>query len=109
MTSARVAKLRAALESAATALATADLAGLLASEVAIEDALSALLAPVSEPHDDQAAIVAELDRLQAALVRCRRLGAGLKTFARLSSEAQGRPEGYGRGQAYSGHGLIARG
>jgi hypothetical protein len=99
---------RAARGAPPTALAAADLPALLSSEAAIEDAFAAVQHDSGDPADREA-LVAELDRLQSALVRCRRLGAGLKTFARLSSEAQGRFDGYGPSGSYAGPGVIARG
>jgi hypothetical protein len=102
-------RLRTALEGAADALAAANLDLLLASEAAIEDALADL--PPLEGLDgpDRAALRAELDRVRAELLRCRRLGSGLGDFIRVSFDAQGRGGGYGRPDAaYAGHALNER-
>lgn len=85
-------RLRAALEETAAALAGADLDRLLASDACLQNAL----------HDIQtgtgsgtgSGLRAEVDAAQAALRRCRRLGAAITDFIRLSLDAQGRGQGY---------------
>jgi hypothetical protein len=80
----------AALDELAGALASADLPRLLA----VEPVLGAALEGMAQSTDvDREAV----DRARAALLRCRRLGAGLVAFARLSLEPDGAP-------MYSRHG-----
>jgi hypothetical protein len=105
-----VANLRAALEQTAAALASPHLDALLAGEVAIEAALSAL-PPLGElPAAERVVVRRELERARGALMRCRRLGTSMRDYIRISFEAQGRGEEYGpRPQAgYAGQALNAR-
>lgn len=85
-----LARLTAALTEVADALAAADLARLLAAEPVLCAALDAVTAGAGA--DRQA-----VEQARAALLRCRRLGAGLVAFTRLSLD----PEGT---QVYSRHG-----
>jgi hypothetical protein len=79
-----LARLTAALDELAGALASADLPRLLAVEPVLAAALEGLSG--STPADRRA-----VDDARAALLRCRRLGAGLVAFARLSLESSGAP------------------
>ena len=103
------AALREALDRTAAALASPRVETLLDCEIAIERALADMppfegLTPV-----ERTAVRAELDAARSALLRCRRLGAALTEFVRLSFEAQGRGVGYGRTQpVYAGQSLNAR-
>jgi hypothetical protein len=104
-----VVRLRAALEEAAGALASPSLDRLLASELAIEEALAEL--PPLEHVDpaERALVRAELERVRVALLRCRRLGSGLGDFIRLSFEAHGRSSGYGHPEpVFAGRALNQR-
>jgi hypothetical protein len=85
-----LARLTAALDELAGALASADLPRLLAAEPALATALEGISGSTAA---DRRAI----DDARAALLRCRRLGAGLIAFARLSLESGGAP-------MYSRHG-----
>src|SRR5690242_8873568 len=101
-----VSRLRGALEQAADALASPRLETLLASECAIEGALSELPALDALTPSERVLVRAELDRARTQLLRCRRLGSALGDFIRLSFEAQGRNAGYGRPDlTYSGYAL----
>jgi hypothetical protein len=98
-----------ALERAAAALASPNLEALLACEAEIETALAALPPVTTFVPEERPAVRAELERARAALRRCRRLGAALNEFVRLSFEAQGRTHGYGRQvPAYAARALNAR-
>jgi hypothetical protein len=101
------ARLRAALDATATALARPDLDGLLAAESELTDLFSELsflrstyAAGVGATHasplpgDDVDAVRDELLAAQAALLRARRLGASLGDFVRLSFHARGQATGY---------------
>jgi hypothetical protein len=107
-----VANLRAALEQTATALASPHLDALLAGEVAIEAALSALPALDDLPADERVVVRSELEHARGSLLRCRRLGTSLREFIRVSFEAQGRGEEYGPRtsavNSYAGQALNAR-
>jgi hypothetical protein len=104
-----VRRLRRALEQAAEALAAPNLELLLGCEPAIEVALAGLPPLESLDPGDRVAVGTELDRVSAALGRCRRLGSGLGDFIRVSLEAQGREVGYGRpAAAYAGHTISER-
>jgi len=106
---AAAAELRASLERTAAALASPDLEALLACEADIERALAAMPAASTLAAEERAVVRAELDSARHALLRCRRLGASLNEFVRLSLEAQGRGAGYGRREpAYAGQSLNAR-
>jgi hypothetical protein len=80
-----LARLTAALDDLAAALASADLARLLAVEPVLASALEGMAGPATTADRDA------IDRARAALLRCRRLGAGLTAFARLSLEPAGAP------------------
>src|SRR5688572_487110 len=92
-----IAQLRAALEETAAALAAADLDRLLAADTTLQSALTAL--PASEifrlraeatvTAEDRQLLRQELEGASAALRRCRRLGAGLSDFTRVSLEVRG--------------------
>ncbi len=105
-------RLRQALEHAAAALASPDLDALLKSECAIESALADLPSHEALSPDDVYAVRAELERARSALMRCRRLGAALNDFIRLSLAAQGGQSDYGpRADAaaeYAGRALNTR-
>jgi hypothetical protein len=108
-------RLRLALESAAEALAHAQVEGLLASEGALEFAL-AELPPMQElPDGERAAVRRELEAAERALLRCRRLGSTLTDYVRLtlaSHTAANAPAGYAPGASreadYAGRGVNAR-
>lgn len=107
---AAVARLRASLERTAAALAQPDLDTLLAGESEIEVALSELPATFELSPEERRAVRAEVEGAHAALLRCRRLGAALGSFVRISLEAQGRNE-YGPRKGatpYAGQALDAR-
>ena len=107
---AAVARLRASLERTAGALAQPDLDTLLAGESEIEVALSELPATFELSPEERRAVRAEVEGAHAALLRCRRLGAALGSFVRISLEAQGRTE-YGPRKGatpYAGQALDAR-
>lgn len=103
--------LRHALEQTAAALASPRLETLLAGETAIAEALSAMPSLEDLPADERVAIRRELERARGALMRCRRLGASLRDYIRLSFQAQGRDD-YGPRQSagieYAGQALNAR-
>ena len=107
---AAVARLRAALEQTAGALARPDLETLLAGESEIEVALAELPATYELSPEERRAVRAEVGRAHAALLRCRRLGAALGSFVRISLEAQGLNE-YGPRRiatSYAGQALDQR-
>jgi hypothetical protein len=107
---AALARLRASLERTAAALAQPDLDTLLAGESEIEVALSELPATFELSPEERRAVRAEVECAHAALLRCRRLGAALGSFVRISLEAQGRNE-YGPRKGatpYAGQALDAR-
>jgi uncharacterized protein with von Willebrand factor type A (vWA) domain len=91
--------LRAALEAAAAALATADLGGVLQAELPLRLALERLAERGTAPAGDRAALRAEIDRARRALQRCRQLGGVLQDVVRLGLEAQGRVPVYGPREA----------
>ena len=91
--------LREVLERTADALAAADLHALLRSEVDLALALTNVTPPRALTPDERIAIRDEVEGLQQALVRCRRLGGALLDVVRVSQEAQGRIPAYGRGDA----------
>jgi hypothetical protein len=92
------ARLRAALEDTAAALAGADLDRLLASDALLQKVLGEIHAgPVqirSGPVPATPALRAEVEHARAALRRCRRLGAVVGDYVRLSLDAQGAGLGY---------------
>ena len=92
------ARLRAAVEETAAALAGADLDRLLASDALLHKVLSEIPRVASLDADGRALLRHEVDEAQAALRRCRRLGAALNDFVRLSLDAQGHGLGYDPGR-----------
>src|SRR3954467_11331453 len=88
------ARLRAALESAAAALAAADLDALLASDTELQGALNAMSTLAKADPADRTVFRRELGGAAAALLRCRRLGAGLSDYVRVSLDARGGQLGY---------------
>jgi hypothetical protein len=87
-------RLRAAIEDTAAALAGADVERLLACDALLQNVLlevprSATLAP-----EQRALLRAEIEGAHAALRRCRRLGAALGDFVRISLDARGEGLGY---------------
>ena len=88
--------LRQALDQVADALASPSVDALLAGEAAIERALADLPKLADLPRAERAHIRIELERAKHALLRCRRLGAALTEFVRVSLDVQERAPGYGR-------------
>ena len=82
-----------ALKEVADALAEADLDRLLAAEARLGDALGRLGITSPLETSGRTELREAIDRAYAMLLRCRRLGAGLTSFARA---AAGRGAGYGR-------------
>ena len=82
--------LRQRLDETATALARADLGGLVSCEAQLQTALAALAStwPIS---GDRAQLAAELEQLRASVSRCRRLGASMNDFLRISLDGIGEP------------------
>jgi hypothetical protein len=87
-------RLRAAIDETAAALAGADLDRLLASDALLQKVLSEIPLSATLPVDERPLLRAEIDEAQAALRRCRRLGAAVSDFVRFSLEAQGQGLGY---------------
>jgi len=106
------ARLRSALEATADALAVPNLEALLNVESALTAALAAL--PTIRSLDAAGREVAreDLAAAQAALARCRRLGAVLGEFVRVSLDARGQGIGYeparGAAATLSGRGFFTR-
>ena len=88
-----VTRIEAALREVADALAAADLDRLLAAETGLGDALGQLGVTTPLEASERAELREAIDRAHSTLLRCRRLGAGLTTFARASA---GPETGYGR-------------
>jgi hypothetical protein len=86
---AAVMRLRLALERTAAALAQPDVEQLLAGESEIEVALADLPAVYSLSDEERRTVRVEVEGAHRALLRCRRLGSALDSFARISLEAQG--------------------
>lgn len=107
-----VSRLKAALEDTAVALAAADLDRLLAAESALQAALHELPSMGAVDPGDRPLFRRELEGAAAALLRCRRLGANLSDFVRISLDAQGHQLGYEPAReaaaALSGRGFTAR-
>ena len=82
-------RLRAAMDETAAALATADLDRLLAADAALQAALTELPARRAVDLPERPQVRVELELARAALLRCRRLGASLTDFVRLSLDARG--------------------
>jgi hypothetical protein len=95
------ARLRAALETIADALAVPKLEALLNVESALTAAIAAL--PTIRTLDAAGRVEAKADLLaaQVALARCHRLGGALGHFVRMSLDLRGQSIGYepGRGAA----------
>jgi len=89
---AAVARLRAALEQTASALARPQLDALLAGETEIELALAGMPILASMTAEERQLVRQEIEKTSGAVIRCRRLGAALGDFVRTSLEAQGRSE-----------------
>ena len=87
-------RLRAAVEETAAALAGADLQRLLASDALLQNVLNDIPRAATLSGEDRLAVRLETEQAQAALRRCRRLGATLTEFVRLSLDAQGQGLGY---------------
>jgi hypothetical protein len=88
--SAATRKIRSTLDDVAEALARADLAQLEVIEAALAEAAAGLAEVASLSGARPAADVrAELRLARESLNRCRRLGASLDDFARLSGQARG--------------------
>jgi hypothetical protein len=107
-----VSRLRAALEETAVALATADLDRLLTAETALQAALYELPFMGAVDPSERLLFRRDLEGASAALLRCRRLGAGLSDFVRISLDAQGGQLGYQPARAVatalSGRGFTAK-
>jgi hypothetical protein len=87
------ARLRAAVEETAAALAGADLDRLLASDAQLLTVINDI--PRSSLNAaDKARLREEVEHAQRALRRCRRLGSTLNDFVRFSLDAQGQTPGY---------------
>jgi hypothetical protein len=97
-----VARLRAALERTADALVRPQLDSLLTSESEIELALAGLPPINTLSADERQAVRVEVEAASRALLRCRRLGAALDDFVRITLEAQGRGTDYGPRRAAAG-------
>lgn len=88
------ARLRAALDATARALATPNLDALLAAEAGLTDAFAELSYLRTVDDEQRRAVRDELLAAQAALLRARRLGASLGDVVRLSIQAHGHAAGY---------------
>jgi hypothetical protein len=88
-------RLRAAVEETAAALAGADLDRLLASDARLRKVLTDI-PPSASPltASERARLRHEVEEAQAALRRCRLLGAALNDVVRLTLDAQGQGLGY---------------
>jgi hypothetical protein len=87
-------RLRAAVEETAAALAGADLQRLLASDAMLQKALNEIPPSATLTAGERARLREEVEGAQAAMRRCRRLGAALTDVVRLSLDAQGQGLGY---------------
>jgi hypothetical protein len=87
-------RLRAAVEETAAALAGADLDRLLASDALLQTVLKHIPPMASLTPAERSRLRHEVVEAQAALRRCRRLGATLNEFVRFSLDAQGHGLGY---------------
>jgi hypothetical protein len=107
------ARLRATLERLATALVSLDVDAVLACEADFPSLLADVAGCDSRSPESSAATTRELRRAQAALTRCRRLGASLDDLTTLTLSAQGAAPAYGRrGEtraAVAAHRLEAKG
>ena len=88
------ARLRAAIEETASALSGADLTRLLASDALLQKVLGDIPPYATLRVDQRARLRQEVEAAQAALRRCRRLGAALSDVVRFSLDAQGQGLGY---------------
>jgi hypothetical protein len=88
------ARLRAAVEDTAAALAGAELDRLLASEAELLTVLNDIPRSPSLSVEDGSHLRQEVEHAQTALRRCRRLGSTLNDFVRFSLDAQGQTPGY---------------
>jgi len=88
------ARLRAAVEDTAAALAGADLDRLLASEAQLLTVLNDIPRSPSLTLEERSRLRQEVEHAQSALRRCRRLGSTLNDFVRFSLDAQGQTPGY---------------
>lgn len=112
---AAAAALRQAVEQSASALAAPTVEGLLASEVAVGEALAALapiLAGHIEPGSDaeRAALRQEIEATRQGLIRCRRLGTSLSEFIRIGRQVHDDCLAYGTraGAAPASGGFFTR-
>jgi hypothetical protein len=87
-------RLRAVLESLASALAAAKLEDLLETEQELARSLAALPVSGGHPAEDPKRLAQELAGLRRALVRCRRLGQTLSGLLRASASSQALGAGY---------------
>src|SRR5688572_29952209 len=99
---AAAARLSAALEQLAGALARLQLDVILEAESALECAMLNLPSVTGVSAPARGAIRGELERARAALTRSKRLGAALGDLTAISLEAQGHGRGYGRGDGRPG-------
>jgi hypothetical protein len=113
-----IARLRAALEETAAALAAADLDRLLTGESELEATLTAMPAlrgafhqsvEVTLPPEERRLFRSELEGVSAALLRCRRLGATLSDFVRASLDARGEQLSYESDARAAAAALAGRG
>jgi hypothetical protein len=81
-------RLRQALDSAADSLAHGRVDTLLASEGALEFALADMPPMNDLSADERASLRVELEGAERALLRCRRLGATLTEYVRLTLASQ---------------------
>ena len=88
------ARLRAAIDATANALASPNLDALLAAEGALTDAFAELSFLRTLDEEQRRAVRDELLAAQAALLRARRLGGSLGDVVRLSLQAHGHAAGY---------------
>ena len=92
---AAVTELGAALERLADALAKPQLDAILTGESAIEAALARMPSVLVVAPESRSQLQREVEQARHMLIRCRRLGAALTDFVRISFEAQGRGPAYG--------------
>jgi hypothetical protein len=91
---AAVRRLRAVLESLASALATARLDDLLETEQELARSLAALPKTGGHLAGDQKGLAQELAGLRRVLIRCRRLGQTLSDLLRVSVSSRAPGAGY---------------
>jgi hypothetical protein len=104
-------RLRQALQQVADALAVPSVDALLESEGAIERAIAEMPSIAIVPPDERKQLARELEDARRALMRCRRLGIALTDVVRISFDAQGRGQAYGRRGAspiYDGRSVSTR-